>query len=65
VEFSDTWGYSVGVGFTVGVKAISFSLSVDYLSASFDVEPKASVSTNEGELDISGMAIQLGILCRF
>ncbi len=65
VEFSDAWGYSAGLGFTVGVKAISFSLSVDYLSASFDVEPKASVLTNDDDLDISGIAIQLGILCRF
>jgi len=64
-DFSSTWGAMGGVGFTVGIKPISLSIGLDYMGASFDAKPKDGAVPNRRELDISGVVIQVGIICRF
>ncbi len=65
VEFEDSVGWLAGLGFTFGVEKISVAIDVDYIEAEFDVDPKASVITNRSQLDMSGIAVQIGVLCRF
>lgn len=65
IEFSDTTGFLVGMHLIAGDR-ISYLLSVDYLSASFDVDTAASTAVaSETELDISGIAVQFGVRAQF
>jgi len=63
VSLSDDTGIISGLSMTMGSKAFSIMASLDYVKASFDVEK--GVSLNGNDLDISGFAIQLGVLLRF
>jgi hypothetical protein len=63
-DFSDTAGFMAGVHLTAGDK-IAYMLSVDYLSASFDVDPRSGWIAREDDLDISGVAVQFGLRGRF
>lgn len=65
VELSDCTGFMPGLCFTAGGKIASFSLSLDYLSASFDVETYHGWRASEDTLDISGFSLSLGVLLRF
>lgn len=64
VSLSDTTGYAAGLALTVGTKPFSFAASIDYLDASFEVESERLPVANE-DLDISGLAVQVGVLFRF
>jgi hypothetical protein len=65
VELSECTGFMPGLCFTAGGKIASFSLSLDYLSASFDVETYHGWRASEDTLDISGFSLSLGVLLRF
>lgn len=64
ISMSGSTGFMAGLSLTMGSKEFSIAASLDYLNASFDVEPPG-VSLDGGALDISGLAFQLGILMRF
>ena len=65
-ELSDTTGWMAGVVTTFGGKHVSGFLSVDYLSAKMDVSADPAVWTlSEDTIDLSGLAIQAGIVFRF
>ncbi len=64
IEFEDTVGYLIGMHLIAGDR-ISYLLSVDYLSAVFDVDPTSPVKANKEELDISGIAVQFGVRAQF
>lgn len=64
LEFSSTTGFMGGLDFTAG-KKVSFLASIDYANAKFDVTPQAGWVVNSRTLDMSGVAIQLGIVGRF
>ncbi len=64
-KFSDSLGWLAGLNFTFGIRAISLSVSFDYLSAEFDLKRSSGFSTNWRELDFSGPLIQFGIVSRF
>lgn len=64
LEFSNAVGFIGGLDFSVG-KMVSFLLSIDYVSASFDVEAEPGWSVSDNSMDISGFAIQAGIMGRF
>jgi hypothetical protein len=64
IEFEDTIGYLLGMHLIAGDR-ISYLLSVDYLSAVFDVDPTSPVKANKEELDISGIAVQFGVRAQF
>lgn len=65
VELKETIGFMVGPAFTVGKKAVSFSASLDYIHLPVDVDKQSGVYTNDDEFDLSGIALQLGIIFRF
>jgi len=54
-----------GLCFTVGGKTASFSASIDYIDTSFDVTTHNGWVANDSSIDISGFAIQLGVLLSF
>ncbi|MFW6372543.1 MAG: hypothetical protein ACOC3W_02495 [Thermodesulfobacteriota bacterium] len=64
VSLADTTGYVAGLAFTVGTKPFSFAASIDYVDASFEVESDRLPVTN-ADLDLSGLAVQVGVLFRF
>ncbi|MCP4345745.1 MAG: DUF481 domain-containing protein [Desulfobacterales bacterium] len=64
VSLSDDTGIMAGLGITIGSKEFSISASVDYIKASFDVDPPG-ISVNREPLDISGIALQIGMILRF
>lgn len=64
VSFSGSFGYLVGMHLIAGDR-ISYLLSVDYLSAAFDVDPSSTATTSDSELDISGIAVQFGVRAQF
>ena len=64
IDLDDTTGFSGGLGLTIGGKALSLAVGVDYVNADFEVKPPGR-SIKGDNLDISGMSLNLGILCRF
>ena len=65
VKLSEETSIMPGLCFTVGGKAASFSASIDYIDTSFDVTTYNGWVANDYSLDISGFAIQLGVLFSF
>jgi len=65
VKLSEETSLMPGLCFTVGGKTASFSASIDYLDTSFDVTTHNGWVANDTSLDISGFAIQLGVLFSF
>lgn len=65
VELEETAGFIIGPAFTIGKKSISFSASVDYVYLPVDVKSKPGIFTSDDELDLSGIAVQMGVLFRF
>ncbi|MDY6792667.1 MAG: hypothetical protein SWH54_15505 [Thermodesulfobacteriota bacterium] len=65
VKLSDETAIMPGLCFTVGGKRASFSASIDYTDASFDVTTYNGWTANDSTIDISGFAIQLGVLFSF
>lgn len=64
ISLSDPTGIIAGLSFTMGSKAFSLMASLDYLTASFDAE-RPSMSLHGNSLDLSGIALQLGVIFRF
>lgn len=64
VSLSDDTGILTGLSLTIGSKAFSILASLDYIKASFAVE-HPGISVNNDELDISGLALQVGMVFRF
>ena len=64
VSLADTTGYVAGLAFTVGTKPFSFAASIDYVDAAIEVESDRLPVANE-DLDMSGLAVQVGVLFRF
>jgi hypothetical protein len=65
IGFSDTMGYTVGIHFNAGDR-IAYLMSIDYFSAVFDVEDlPAGIRASSDELDMSGIAVQFGVIARF
>lgn len=67
ITFDDTIGFLLGVHIAAGDR-ISYLLSVDYMSMSFDIDAMGSgvaVSDNKRELDMSGLAVQFGLRVQF
>ncbi len=64
ISFSDSAGYLVGMHLIAGDR-ISYLLSIDYLSAAFDVDPSSTAEVTKPELDISGVAVQFGVRAQF
>lgn len=65
VKLSGCTGFMPGLCLTIGGKIISFSFSLDYLDASFDVKTYNGWRANEDAIDISGFSLNLGALLRF
>ena len=67
VKLDSATGIMPGICFTAGSKKVSFSVSVDYLDADFDVETSGGWSVVGGgnTLDMSGVMIRLGVILRF
>jgi len=65
LALSETTGVLAGVNFAVGSPKVSFSASLDYINAAFDVTPSSYWRVSSNEMDISGLAIQLGVLFKF
>ncbi len=66
ITFSDADGTIVGIVTTFEFSPVFLILSVDYLSATFDVESTSNGwTTNDNEVDVSGTVIQFGVGFRF
>ena len=65
VRLSDSTGVMAGLALTAGNHDVLFSLSVDYLEASFDITTGGDWTANRTSLDMSGLAVQLGLMLRF
>lgn len=65
VNLSEETAFMPGLCFTVGGKTASFSASIDYIDTSFDVTTHNGWVANDSSIDISGFAIQLGVLFSF
>ena len=65
VKLSGETSFMPGLCFTVGGKKASFSASIDYINTSFDVTTYNGWVANDDSLDMSGFAIQLGVLFSF
>ena len=65
VKLSGETSIMPGLCFTVGGKTASFSASIDYIDTSFDVTTYNGWVANDNSLDMSGFAIQLGVLFSF
>lgn len=65
IEFSGTTGFLLGIHLCAGDR-ISYNLSLDYLSASFDVKSVPDgLTVDQSKLDMSGIIIQFGIRAQF
>jgi hypothetical protein len=64
-DFDGSLGFLGGLHVTWGTRALSLSISADYLYSKVDANPNANFTTSHGELDISGALIQVGIITRF
>lgn len=64
VKLSGCTSFMPGLCLTIGGKMLSFSFSLDYLNASFDVETHNGWRASEDALDISGFSLNLGVLLR-
>jgi hypothetical protein len=66
ITFSDADGTIIGIVTTLDFSSVFLMLSIDYVSATFDVEQTGSGwTTSDNELDMSGTAIQFGVGFRF
>jgi len=65
VNLSEETAFMPGLCFTVGGKTASFSASIDYINTSFDVTTYNGWVSNNDSIDLSGFAIQLGVLFSF
>lgn len=65
IKIDNTTGWLGGIKFLVGGKKVKFAASIDYLGAEFDVTGENGWIPSEDKLDISGLAIQLGVMFRF
>ncbi|MBT8350552.1 MAG: hypothetical protein KJO26_04870 [Deltaproteobacteria bacterium] len=65
VKLSEETSMMPGLCFTVGGKTASFSASIDYIDTSFDVTTRNGWVANDTSIDMSGFAIQLGVLFSF
>jgi hypothetical protein len=65
VKLSEETAIMPGLCFTVGGKTASFSAGIDYIDASFDVTTHNGWVANDDSIDISGFAVQLGVLFSF
>lgn len=64
ISLDNETGFIFGGSLTVGTRPFSFLASLDYVNASFGINsPDSRIS--QGDLDISGVAIQLGAILRF
>ncbi len=63
VSLAGDSGFIGGLGLTVGTKPFSFIASIDYVSATLGVE--SGSYSNNPDLDLSGLALQLGVIFRF
>jgi hypothetical protein len=58
-------GFAVGTHLTAGDR-ISYLLSLDYMSISFDVDKTgAGVTPSKNKLNMSGLAVQFGMRIQF
>lgn len=66
IKFSSNTGVMGGLDFTAG-RSFAFKASVDFVKASFDakMERGSNWYLSDNELDISGVALQLGFTGRF
>lgn len=65
VTFSDSTGFTAGMHLTLGDK-VAYIFSVDYYTAVFDIESVGSGwTTDQDELDMSGLAFRFGIRAQF
>jgi len=65
VKLSSTTGFTGGLAFTAGGKVASFSMSIDYVNASFDVTTYNGWVASDNKLDISGAALNMGVIFKF
>jgi hypothetical protein len=66
ISFSDPSGFLMGINFTAGIEKISFNMSVDYVSLDdSDITTRNNWSTSTNKLDLSGVMLNFGIICRF
>ena len=65
VKLSGETSIMPGLCFTVGGKRATFSASIDYIDTSFDVTTHNGWVANDDSIDMSGFAIQLGVLFSF
>jgi len=64
VSLAGDSGFIGGLGLTVGTKPFSFMASIDYVNAAFGVDASGGNIPND-DLDLSGLALQLGVIFRF
>ena len=64
MELSSCTGGMVGAHVTVGCKRVSFSGSIDYISASSDITNTGWEELSDDEFDLSGVAGQFGVIVR-
>ncbi|OQX22583.1 MAG: hypothetical protein BWK80_30070 [Desulfobacteraceae bacterium IS3] len=64
ISLGDDTAVSGGLSFTIGSKPFSIMAALDYISLSFDVE-SPGIAIDGGSLDLSGIALQIGLLFRF
>ena len=65
LELDKTLGWMAGLCLTVGGEKAAFSASFDYVGAKLDVDTKNGWVASDSSLDISGFAVQLGVLFSF
>jgi hypothetical protein len=64
IEFSDATGFLAGFHVAAGDR-IGYLLSLDYMSAEFDVRDKKNATVSDGQLDMSGLTVMFGIRAQF
>lgn len=64
IKFSDSTGFMFGFHMAAGDR-IGYLLSLDYLSAKFDVRDRNGADVSEDQLDLSGITVQFGIRAQF
>ncbi|MFH0783437.1 MAG: hypothetical protein V2B20_15995 [Pseudomonadota bacterium] len=66
VELSPTTGVAPGLCLTAGGKKVAFSMNLDYVNASVDAESQdRNVRLSSDSIDLSGIALSLGVIFRF
>jgi len=66
IDFSDSTGFVAGILLTKGEEDTKFFVAIDYINAEFDVDRVGSEwTTNRNTLDISGVAVQVGLILQF